>query len=536
VTTAPGRGPAWHAWAAAAAITLAAAAVHASMNRGEVLAPLSDESLLLPIALGRADPTLYPGDTWLAVTGAVFSIPYSWLVGHLLAVVDDPVAAMRLLSIPAHVVLLAGTWRLVERFAGRAPAALATLLVALPPCSILVFAPGAALPRDLVFAALPWLVLALLDAPSPRRAAAVFLALGVLANLHPLTGLHFAALLLVVGLVVDLTRRGLFAAMTRGVAFAAGAAPYAVQYLSRPASVGAVDPEIYAWRLPEMAGESVGAWAARMEPSIWMSAAAAIVFVAARRRGDAPPRPIVAAWIVAFVLGALGPTLGRIAPPLRAVQLGRFERVADWYAVVVFSVCIVSACRARAYIAAVFASCCFFSSATETGALGDHLPPRGPIAQFGRIIDRRNGVPFEPPPPKDLVARKNFPDPTSPESRDAFVATCRYVREHAPQDSTFLVPPERWAPFRVYARRGVAVTRKEGGAALSFLGAAGVAWYRDYAQVVRVYAEGDAAAWARLAREWNAEFVVVDGAAGSPPPWPEVFAAGNFRVLDARRK
>jgi uncharacterized membrane protein YjjB (DUF3815 family) len=535
VTATPGRGPAWHAWATAAAVALTAAAIHASMNRGEVLSPLSDESLLLPIALRQAHPSLYVGDKWLATTAGIFSVPYSWLVATLLSFIDDPVVAMRLLSIPAHVALLAGTWRLVERFAGRTPAALATLLVALPPCSILVFAPGGALPRDLVFAALPWLTIVLLDAPSTRRAAVVFFGLGVLANLHPLTGLHFAALLLLVGFVVDPTRRGLVDATTRGIAFAIGAAPYAVQYLSRPAAVGSVDPTVYAWRLSEMAGESVGGFAARTEPAVWMSAAAAIVFVVARRRGDAPPRLLVAAWIAAFVLGTLGPTLGRIAPPLRAVQLGRFERIGDWCAVVVFGVCVVAASRARAYVAAAIAGCCLSASATETGVLDDGAAPRGPIARVGRALDRRMGVPFAPPAPSRLVSRKDVPDPTSPAFRDDFLAVCRFARERTNEEARFLVPPEHWAPFRVYARRGVAVTRKEGGAALSFLGAAGMAWFSDYEDVVLEYAAGGEGL-AQVADGFRVQYVVVDAATPSPPSMPEVFAAGNFRVLDARRK
>lgn len=535
MTAPPGRDRAWRVWAAASAIAFVAAAIHAAANRGEVLSPLSDEALLLPIALRQADPSLYPGDTWLATTAGVFSVAYSWLIAALLSFIDDPIAALRLLSIPAHAVLIAGTWRLAERFGGRAAAVAATLLVALPPCSVIVFAPGAALPRDLVFAALPWLTLALVDAPSPRRAVVVFGALGLLANLHPLTGLHFAALFLVVGLVLDPTPRGAAACAVRGVAFAVGASPYAAQYLARPAAVGDVDPAVYAWRLPEMAGESVGAWAARMEPAIWLGAAAAVLAVAARRLGATPPRALVVVLVVSFAFAALGPTIGRLAPPLRAVQLARFERVSDWCAVVVAAVCLATAWRARAFAAVSAALACVAASTIQAGAFDDAPGPRGPIARVGRLIDRGAGVPFARPVPPALRPRTDVVDPTSPDNREAFLAVCRFAREETAEDALFLVPPEHWGPFRVYARRGVFVTRKEGGAALSFLGAQGARWFDDYSAAVEAYAAGDQGRLGAFAEQRGADYVVADPGT-IPPPWPLVLSAGKFRVFDARRK
>jgi len=513
----------WPAWGAALVVALVAAAIHAARNRGEVLAPLSDESLLLPIALRQAHPSLYAGDSWLATTAGVFSVPYSWIVATLLSFIDDPVVAMRVLSIPAHVVLLAGTWRLVERIADRHAAVVATLLVALPPCSPLVFAPGAALPRDLVFAALPWLVLALLDA-TRTRGIVVFAALGVLANLHPLTALHFAVLCLGCGLLVDRTMRGLVETTIRGLAFAVGAAPYVVQYLGRPIAVGDVDPTVYAWRLPGMAGESVGAWALRMEPLLWMTLAAEIALIVARRRGFAPPRPVLAGFVVAFVVAAGGPTLGRFVPPLRALQFGRFERIADFFSLVVFASCVAALLRTRAFVAAVAASAVYAASLVQ-GCAFDDSAPHGPIARLGRLVDRRKGVPPTTPAPEDLLRRADVVDPTSPTNREAFLAVCRFAREKTPEDARFLVPPEQWAPFRVYARRGVVVTRKEGGAALSFLGAKGMDWYRSYASAVATYAHD------RLVHR-AITYVVADRAMVLTPDWRVALESGPFVVYE----
>jgi hypothetical protein len=76
----------------------------------------------------------------------------------------------------------------------------------------------------------------------------------------------------------------------------------------------------------------------------------------------------------------------------------------------------------------------------------------------------------------------------------------------------------------VYARRSVVVTRKEGGAALSFLGGAGMRWYRDYEEAATAFARQDAAG---LAARRRADYVVLDAASETPA----VFRSGRFAVL-----
>lgn len=504
--------------------------LHALATR-DVFGPVADESLLVPIALRHVDPALFPGDVWLSTTAPIFSLAYSRLIGTLLGWIDDPVVALRLLSLPFHVVLVAGTWRIAERSAGRKAGWVAALLVLIPLAfAELVFAAGSALPRDLVFAALPWFLLAVLDTPSARRVAgpAVFLGLGVLANLHPLTALHFAALLLVVGLVLEPTPRGLVAAVLRGLAFVAGAAPYVLQYLGRPAAAGAVDPVVYAWRLSGMAGETLGAWGLRMEPLLWLAVAA---FVAVGLRGlRTLPRWLLAALAVSMILASLGPTLGRIASFLSSVQLVRFERIAAWLLAIVAVQVLArpgNPLRALAALGIV-------AGVSVSGMVGA-ASPHGPVSIAARWVDRNRGVPYAAPRPPALVARI-APDPTSDLNRSAFLGLCESARTSTLPGDLFLVPPENWGSFRAHARRAVAVTRKEGGAALSFLGAGGMAWFEDYADAVRVYAEGDEAAWRALAERWHARYVVTDETT-SAPPWHELpSTSGPFRILEVPSK
>ena len=43
-----------------------------------------------------------------------------------------------------------------------------------------------------------------------------------------------------------------------------------------------------------------------------------------------------------------------------------------------------------------------------------------------------------------------------------FLALAEWTRERTPREALFLVPPDSFAPFRLYARRSVVVTLKEG--------------------------------------------------------------------------
>lgn len=521
------RSPRWRVWATAAALAIAAAVWNASTRRGQLCGPVEDETLLVPLALKQAGLATYAADTWLARVGPVFSVPYSWLLGHLLAAVDDPVVALRWLALPFHAVFLAGVWRLGERIAGRGAGPLAAVLCALPPVAAFVLAPGAALPRDLVFALVPWFVVAS-DAVRGRAGGTVlWFALGVVANLHPLTALHAAMWLAVMDLARDHSPAALRPLATRGLGFVAGASPYIAQYLSRPAASGAVDEAVYSWRLGPMAGETWGPWATRMEPLLWLAAAAAVLVSAARRDDVRIPRWFVVGGAAALVLAAIGPIAGGAVAPLRPFQFARFERFADLAAIVVLAGGALAAWRARRQVALAGAAVLAAVALWGPDVLGDDAG-RGPLGRAGRAIDRRAGVPPVPPPPAELASRGSV-DPTSAADRDDFLAVCRFAREATDAGALFLVPPENWGPFRVYARRSAVVTRKEGGAALSFLGGAGMQWFRDYEKAVAAYAGGGAAA---LAASGRADYVVLDDASEGP----SAFRSGRFVVISLRAK
>ncbi|MHC4861324.1 MAG: DUF6798 domain-containing protein, partial [Planctomycetota bacterium] len=137
------------------------------------------------------------------------------------------------------------------------------------------------------------------------------------------------------------------------------------------------------------------------------------------------------------------------------------------------------------------------------------------------------------PPPRQRVAPKR-PRGTnlaarSPDARRSFLEVGRWCRAETPRDAVFLVPPEEFAPFRLYARRSVVVTRKEGGFAVTFLGEEGGRWADLYRRVSAAYARSDTAEILALARERHADYVLAE------LPWnaldlPVAFRSGPFVV------
>ncbi len=527
--------------AVCAAAAFAMSLVHDAMHAGEILGGLSDEALLVPIAQATKDPGLFAGDKWLAVAAPVYSVPYSHLLGTLLGWMDDPVEALRMLAVPFHLLFLVGCWRVAARVAGEAAGALFVGVLLLPPFAHLTLAPGAALPRDLVFALLPWFWLGV-ESARPRGVlpiALAFLALGLVTNVHPITGLHLAGWLLLVGLDAEKSRRGIVHAAAGLGSFLVGASPYVVQYLSRPAAPGTVPEEILRWRLEGIISETPAAWATRMEPVLWLGAAALVVVLASRRTGAVVPRALVAAAVVAVALAAAGPLLGQVADFVRSVQLARFARFASWSLLAVLVVGVVGLVRERAFaavaLAAALAALAPAGPSLVQAAFGG-AGARGPISHVARWAERGARVPLAPEGPAEIVQRETPGEPSADDGRArSFLAVAEVAREDTPRTALFLVPPEHWGAFRAYARRPIAISRKDGGTTLTFLGAQGMDWFREYAETVRVYAEGTDEDWRRLADAHGASYVVSDPSAHPPADWPVLFASGPYRINAVRR-
>jgi hypothetical protein len=535
------RGGATH-WVAGAVLATLSIAVHVARFRGEILHGIADESLLVPLAHRSVDAALYAGDSWLDVCAGVYSHAYSAIVAACLRFTDDPVVAMRVLGAPFLVVFLAGCFRIVDRAAGRAAAWGGTAVVAsLPPLftwgwanagSAVPLAAGAGLPRDLVFALIPWLWIARGAAQGRFARCAVYGALGLLVNLHPLTAIHVIGAFAVTDLIVARTWRAVADLALCGVAAAVFATPYFIQYAHFPRTPGSAPLEIVRWRVEAVGAETASGWMHRLEPGLWTLAAVVLLRRASRgSRADGAPdvlAPLVRLTWVAVGLAALSPLAQNVVPGL---QFGRLVRVAVWSGALVVAGTLpaaFAASRARAAAALLCAAVAVAGPVTMRAATN---ALRGPVEYVVRRIEVRV-VGAESETTSPVPRRASSGDPSLDASRGAsFLAVCEFARTHTAPGDRFLVPPEDFGAFRAYALRGVVATRKEGSTMLSFLGGQGALWFDDYVAILTTYREGGPEEWGALARRFGTRWAVLDAAAPAPPAWREAFTHGPYRVL-----
>lgn len=533
------------AWIAGAALAAAAAVVHASAHPAALLGSLADEALLVALARTPAFGDTFAPDVWMRDAAQVFSRVYSWVLSPFVAAAGDPVVALRVLALPVHAVFLAGTFRVAERVAA-GPRARAAGWAAAVACAALPIAfaaahdtatgpplsAGSALPRDLVFALLPWIWLvhdALPEGISPRRAA-LFAVVGLLANVHPLTAIHVAGLL-AADLVVRRPSVASLASAAAGLGVAAaGASPYVVQYAGRPLTPGDVPQELLLWRVEGIGADTLTFWAERTEAPLWLALA-----WGALRGADpsASSRPLGRLLLVALGLAMASPLADAVVP---GFQLGRLGRVTVWAAAVLLATAAAGGAfrraPARAAVAAAVVAVCVLGPLAVAALRGYR---RGPLESLARAIEVRVADGPTSLPDLGLPDRDRPSDPARPGGdADAFRDVCRAAREASGDGDLFLVPPEDFGAFRAYAGRGAWVTRKEGGFALSFLGGRGRDWFERYAATAHAYADPDPGALGRLAAAAGASFAILDTPRDAPDGWAEVHRAGPYRLFRTR--
>jgi hypothetical protein len=531
--------PRREAWIYAALLGIASSLLFLRDRGPDLLGRLADETLLVPLARWTHDPGLFQGDRWLALAREVFSPAYSWLLGGVLRLVPDPIAAERVLAFPFLVVFLAGTFRVVDRAGGAAAARRAVVVVALVP-SLLgnlrdgaawPLAGGAGLPRDLVFALLPWIWLAWDAAQGPGQRVRRMLLLagvGALSIVHPLTAVHFVALLVVAGFLRAPSRTSLRESALDALAGVLGLTPYLVQWMAFPRTEGAAPREALLARIGGIGALTPSVWMQQMETALWLGAAALVL---GRGRADAAKRPLRVALLASLVLAALAPAFNAV---VAGIQFDRLARVAVWLALVLAVVEVPAAARARDVRAIVVGIL-----GLAAALLGPLLvvvatrSPRGPLEWVVRRAEVRLGIGSERPPQLAAERTPRAGDPArDPALADAFRALCAWARTETPAGALFAVPPEDWGAFRAYAARGAVVTAKEGGFALSFLGGRGGEWLAEYRDAVDVYASRDPARWEAWRRARGFGWAVLDDAETPVPPgWDEVRAFGPWRVL-----
>jgi len=451
-----------------------------------------------------------------------FPTVYAALMGWLLRVWPDPGTVLLVVSSVLLLVYAAGVYRLVVTVVDHRGAALLIALVAFRVTFDLtgtgwgIFV-GNAPPRSFVFAAVPWVLAWFLGAArSPSRLMVLGVVLGVLANVHPLSVLH-VALMLAGALLLDPGRRRLrVAALGSGVA--AGLSPYLVQW-ARVRDVTPLPMEIVRFRadpqsfpawstvgtslltsyLPLVVLALAGLWVSRAwhrEPTRWLSRLLACVAVAS----------------------AAGPLLTLAWPRLFAVHLLRMSGYAFLLLLVLAALLLGRALSRRSWAGTLAggALAAFLLLTAGATRIADLVP-----ADWGRRVS--------------VAATDVLPATTGIPAggdRESFVDLCRWAALHTPADALFLSPPGAWASFRLYARRSLYTTFKDG-AVTVFSGARAIEWFEREGQTQRLYEPAHRRELPAFAAAHGADYVI-QPRADAPLDLPVAYENRAFRVHRVR--
>jgi hypothetical protein len=372
---------------------------------------------------------------------------------------------------------------------------------------------GAVIPHDVGLSAMPWLLSAYLRwDDDPRRAIAVFAAIGLVANLYPLQPMFLALVLLGTTLSARGWHFGQIAG--RGLAFAIAALPAVLTAAARtlhrlgriPGGGSASSSQLFDRFYGHLLPDSPLVFFHRLFDSpLWVFVAIALVAVVrSRRTVDAVERRLIWFGIWGLVLSAVGLGIGAISRPTLAFLFHRAS--------------------ALVYIPAYLGTIAVvLSLARGPGAL------RRLAALLIAVLLSANAWWRTP---LASLARGSWPLQASP----SYYQLSNWAREQTPRGSLFLVPyggRTTYFAFRVYAERPVMLHYALGEMVLAdpSLGARFARMEKD---VTPLYQRPSSTAeFLSVAKHYGVRYIITDGLTPSVPDLPIVFWNADFRVFDA---
>lgn len=486
----------------------------------------ADEAIWIALAQRWSDPGLFAADPALPALAQFAPPAYVWLTA-LGVRAFGPGEFLLVASTVLLVVYAAGVYRLAHLVTGHRWAAALVAIVALRPNESLAIGwgvyLGSAPPRSFVVALIPWLVAFWLGARrEPARLLVLGVVIGLVGNVHPITGLHLA-LVLAGALLIDggtaWRLRSLAAASVVG-GFAAGITPYVVQLLVR-FDPSPFDMALIVERVGTQVFPSLGAVAGTFVFSYAMPIALAVV---GWRAATTPEQRAAATamahlGLVAIVLTALGPIQAWLVPRWFAVHLVRISGYVFLFALVLAGVLLARLLRAprmTVRVAAVMLGVALFATAGGARLPQLRSAATGEARTAGALWAdvRRAGI--------------GIPD------KRAFLDLCAWARAATERDALFAAPPGMFASFRVYARRPLFVTFKDGALLLNFSGTLGRAWRARFDANDRLYASDRGDAIVAVARDHGIRYVIRERTT-PPVGLPVAFENAVYRVYVVER-
>jgi len=483
-----------------------------------------DDAIWIPLIMRWSDATLFTRDPFVPSVLPVFPAAYLGLTAPVLGASGDPGTFLLVVSSLLLLVYATGTYRLVWVVTGHRAAALLVALVSLRGNTDVsgtgwgVFL-GTAPPRSFLFAATPWIVAGLVRAGRARwRLALTGGLLGLLGNIHPLSAGHLY-LLAATGIAVRGAPGRLRGVAGLSLGFGAGMLPYLTQWLMR-ADVSALPMEILRFRAaPQTFPPLAAVLEGLLVTYVLVTVLAGAGWWCARRRGDGE-RAALMAWLglSALAWAAIGPPVAYVVPRLFAVHLLRMSGYVFLFALVltgfVLRELLVAPGRGRTVAASVLAAALFLTAGggrvgeVREWLTGERLRARAAVLGAD-VLPKTYGMPDKP----------------------AFLELAAWARTQTPPDALFLGPPDAFPSFRVYARRALFVTFKDG-AVTVFSGRLARSWYDRFRAAVELYQRFRRDDVVAFARRHGIRYVIRLRSPAGPADLPVVYENRAFQVYE----
>lgn len=460
------------------------------------IAPSSDDTWHIPWALKLLDPELYQKDFFLNEAFRIFPKPIFYFLSRLLFLFKDIRITYLFISSSLLLFFLITSYIFIYQVSKvRSVSLLISLLFIRPRDSFggtgWGIYLGSAEPRSFFLAITPLLLWYFLkNYNSPKKLFLLFIAIGSLTNIHPLSALHLTLLLCIIMLWMD--NFGTTSLKNISVAvsgFSLGASWYLFQYANFQLSLPPAD--IINYRFAYLAVPSFYNFLAFgfNNFAIPLSFAFMGLFFKTYPSMDKTFLLVKKGFFTSIIL-TLSVILAQIYPKYLIYQVMRVSGYIYFFAFTLGSMCLVKLKKRETLSAYAFIIFIFFVLLIFTDFKSNlfrfHKVVKGDIASQ-MVLSKQNIY---------QTAYKN-----------AFWDLCNWTVNNTPKNSLFLVPPDGFNSFRIYSKRGIVVSFKDGGAGI-YNKAFAVNWYEVYQQVKRLYITKNVDALNSLMTKKGVDFVV----------------------------
>jgi hypothetical protein len=458
----------------------------------------SDDTWHIPWALKLVDPELYPRDFFLNEAFRIFPKPIFYLLAWAIYLFKDIRFTTLFISSSLLLVFLITSYIFIYQTTKARWISLLISLLFIRPRNAFGGAGwgiylGSVEPRAFCIAITPLLLWYFSRHFNDRKKLfLLFSVMGILTNLHPLSALHLALLLCLA--LIWLNPWGttlVINTLVVATGFSLGAFWYIMQYINFQASLPSVEIINYRFAYLTLPAFSNFIAFGFNNFAIPLSFAIAGLLSGAYSNQDNTLSVVKKCFLISILL-ALSTVVSKIYPKYMIYQVMRISGTIYLFAFTLGSLFLIGLKKKETLgsYATIFFIFLILFIFTDF---------RSNFYRLQKII--RGEISSQL-----VISKQNI---YQAPHKDAFMDLCQWVVAHTSKNSLFLVPPDGFNTFRIYSKRGIIVSYKDGGAAI-YNKAYAATWYQMYQQVKQLYHTKNVDHLLNFAKKNKVNFLVDD--------------------------